>query len=372
MVKVLWKIYLLFSPLVTWLFLGQIYQFYLLENLPNSEEPRTKVAFLKTHKTASTTIQNILFRYAYKNNLTLLLPDSGNYFGANGLSLESVEDTTWYRAKIQPDIFCIHSVWSNMTQVKSILHPNSIYFTILRDPIDVFESLWTYFDCSSHLKLILGWNVSIDEFFNISHRIDPKLVTNQRFSLKHVLFHSFGLHIYANQTMIESKIQEIEDKFDLVMIMEEFETSLILLKDLLNWTYDDLKCLQLNTRMKASKQFLSNATRSKMKVWLRDDYQLYNHFKKKLQDIKIQFGLDQLQNELSKYQVVQENLRSKCPIEFVPKESLPKEDRPFGYGTQAYKMLNSNQECQQLGMQELKFISILRSWQNNRINRLAF
>ena len=124
--------------------------------------------------------------------------------------------------------------------------------------------------------------------------------------------------------------------------------------------------------MKASKQFLSNATRSKMKVWLRDDYQLYNHFKKKFQDIKIQFGLDQLQNELSKYQVVQENLRSKCPIEFVPKESLPKEDRPFGYGTQAYKMLNSNQECQQLGMQELKFISILRSWQNNRINRLAF
>ena len=115
MAKVLWKIYLLFSPLVTWLFLGQIYQFYLLENLPNSEEPRTKVAFLKTHKTASTTIQNILFRYAYKNNLTLVLPDSGNYFGANGLSLKSVEDTTWYRAKIQPDIFCIHSVWSKAT-----------------------------------------------------------------------------------------------------------------------------------------------------------------------------------------------------------------------------------------------------------------
>ena len=146
---------MLFSPLVIWLFWEQNYQFYF--NLP-----KTKVAFLKTHKTASTTIQNILFRYAYKNNLTLVLNDSGNYIGANGFSLESVENTSWYRAKIQPDIFCLHSVWSNMTTVKSILHPNSVYFTILRDPIDVFESLWTYFDCSLHLMPVFGRKVSIE------------------------------------------------------------------------------------------------------------------------------------------------------------------------------------------------------------------
>ena len=216
------------------------------------------------------------------------------------------------------------------------------------------------------------FQVSIEEFFNLSHRIDPRLVSNKWFSLKHVLFQSFGLNIDANQTMIENKIQEIEDNFDLVMITEEFETSIILLKELLNWSYDDLKSLDLNTRMKDSKQFVSNDTRSKMKVWLSDDYQLYNHFKKKFQNMKIQFGLDRLQNELAKFKIVQENVRYKCPIEFVSKESLPEEDRPFGDVTQAYKMLNDDQECQQLGMQELKFIKILNLWQNNRINRLAF
>ena len=83
--------------------------------------------------------------------------------------------------------------------------------------------------------------------------------------MKHVLFQSFGLNIDANQTLIENKIQEIEENFDLVMIQEEFETSIILLKELLNWSYDDLKSLDLNTRMQDSKQFVSNDTRSKMK-----------------------------------------------------------------------------------------------------------
>ena len=34
----------------------------------------TKIAFLKTHKTASSTFQNILFRFGEKRNLTFALP----------------------------------------------------------------------------------------------------------------------------------------------------------------------------------------------------------------------------------------------------------------------------------------------------------
>ncbi|KAJ8007923.1 hypothetical protein DPEC_G00099220 [Dallia pectoralis] len=41
---------------------------------PSSKPKHTNVAFLKTHKTASTTMQNLLFRFAERNNLTVALP----------------------------------------------------------------------------------------------------------------------------------------------------------------------------------------------------------------------------------------------------------------------------------------------------------
>ena len=41
----------------------------------------SKVGFMKTHKTASSTVQNILFRFGLKNHLTFALPSTGNYLG---------------------------------------------------------------------------------------------------------------------------------------------------------------------------------------------------------------------------------------------------------------------------------------------------
>ncbi|XP_042875027.1 uncharacterized protein LOC122255180 [Penaeus japonicus] len=47
--------------------------------------PQHHVMFLKTHKCASSTVQNIFLRYGYTNNLTFALPGGGNYLGNPGL-----------------------------------------------------------------------------------------------------------------------------------------------------------------------------------------------------------------------------------------------------------------------------------------------
>ena len=44
-------------------------------------EKKHKIGFLKTHKCASSSIQNILFRFGLKNQLTFALPSTGNYLG---------------------------------------------------------------------------------------------------------------------------------------------------------------------------------------------------------------------------------------------------------------------------------------------------
>ena len=40
-------------------------------------DPQENIVFLKTHKTASSTIQNIFFRYGLKNSLRFALPEKG-------------------------------------------------------------------------------------------------------------------------------------------------------------------------------------------------------------------------------------------------------------------------------------------------------
>ena len=120
-------------------------------------------------------------------------------------------------------------------------------------------------------------------------------------------------------------------------------------------------------RSESSKSKVSDFTKEKMKEWLKDDYKVYNHFKTKLETNIEDFGALNLSRELAKYHQVQDKIKAKCPIQFVPKSSLPVDDRPFGFGTEAYKILNRDPECQFLGMQELKFTSFLRKQQSNRL-----
>ena len=107
-----------------------------------------------------------------------------------------------------------------------------------------------------------------------------------------------------------------------------------------------------------------------MKIWLQDDYQVYNYFKARLEENIKDFGVHQINEELEKYHKIQNEIKEKCPIKIVAKKSLAKEDRPFGTGTEAYKILNKDPECQLIGMQELKFTSLLRKIQSKRISHM--
>ena len=104
-----------------------------------------------------------------------------------------------------------------------------------------------------------------------------------------------------------------------------------------------------------------------MKLWLKADYQVYDYFQEKLERNLQQFGDKPLIKELKQYHKAQHKVKEKCPIQLVAKKSLPKEDRPFGTGTEAYKILSKDKECQFIGMQELKFTSFLRNLQSQRI-----
>ncbi|XP_063606606.1 uncharacterized protein LOC134781343 [Penaeus indicus] len=137
---------------------------------PDSCRPSTNIAFLKTHKCASSAVQNILFRYGYAHGLRFALPDYGNYFGgAVTFDADMVRLTPWY--KLGVNIFAIHTKWDH-EQVKSVMPNDTVYFSIVREPSELFESLYTYAEFEKFYKKSLeefveSEDVDGDRFENI-------------------------------------------------------------------------------------------------------------------------------------------------------------------------------------------------------------
>jgi len=76
------------------------------------------------------------------------------------------------------------------------------------------------------------------------------------------------------------KILEIEKKFDLVMIVEFFNESLVFLKHLLCASWKSISLLAINKSL--AKQPLSEESKKKLKHLLKPEYMLFNHFYAKM------------------------------------------------------------------------------------------
>ena len=75
--------------------------------------------------------------------------------------------------------------------------------------------------------------------------------------------------------------------------------------------------LKLNARKVSQKSALSEETRRKLKSWLAADYQLYNHFAKKLEAKMGQFGEERLAAEVTELQRLNLEVRERCVLEEV-------------------------------------------------------
>jgi len=318
-------------------------------------EPKKKIVFHKTHKCSSTTIQNILFRYTKKYGLHLALPDKGNFLGeSEGFTLKFHKKSSKFLQYFQPDVFCLHNRW-NREEVRKLFMPDiPLYFTILRDPVEVFISMWDYTEAS---KLFFE-NQKLEDFVMLR---DPK--PDQQIGqihLNNTMMWDFGFGSEHSESIsaIEQKIKEIENTFELVMIVEHFEESIVFLKHHLCWEYEDLVYLKLNAHKKEEKSSLSQEARDKLRKWLTPDQMLYDHFKALfLQKIE-SFGRDRMREELTKLAQSIEQFKSRCSIRQGGKNSKIK--------------VNKNVEvCMDLVRPELKFIQELRATDLSLISQIS-
>ncbi|ROT67947.1 Galactosylceramide sulfotransferase, partial [Penaeus vannamei] len=211
---------------------------------PDACRPSANIAFLKTHKCASSAVQNILFRYGYAHGLQFALPDHGNYFGgAVSFKADMLRLTPWY--KLGVNIFAIHTKW-DYEQVKSVMPNDTVYISIVREPTELFESLYTYVKFENFYKKTL-------EEFVASEDADGERY--QKYLWYNQMAWDFGLPAEAMTDLdaVQQLVDAADKQFGLVMVAERMDESLVLLSHFLCWDLSDVVVLKVNARSSKDK-----------------------------------------------------------------------------------------------------------------------
>ncbi|XP_047451564.1 galactose-3-O-sulfotransferase 3 [Mugil cephalus] len=277
---------------------------------PGLKPKHTNVVFLKTHKTASTTMQNLLFRFAERNNLTVALPVqacSHQFCYPRSFTSHFVHPHT-----LPPNIVTNHMRF-NKPELQHLMPNDTIYFTILREPGSMFESLFTYYNqyCQTFKKVPNG---SLEAFLEEPMRYYK---TDDKYSMyaRNTLTFDLGgdnNRPAADASYARAFVAEVERVFSLVMIAEYFDESLVLLRHLLSWDLDDILYVKLNMRTQNSKRSLTPNLRSKIRNWNSLDARLYDHFNASLWRQLSALGHACVAREVRLLRQAQERLMRSC------------------------------------------------------------
>uniref|UniRef100_A0A3B3TSD8 Galactose-3-O-sulfotransferase 3 n=1 Tax=Poecilia latipinna TaxID=48699 RepID=A0A3B3TSD8_9TELE len=338
----------------------------------------THIVFLKTHKTASTTMQNILFRFAERNNLMVALPVQA--CGHQFCYPRTFSSHFVHLHTLRPNLITNHMRF-NKTALQRLMPNDTIYITILREPASMFESLFTYYSrhCMSFRRVPNG---SLEAFLAEPSQYYRPQEVESMYARNTLTFDLGGDKDRPSKDLAYAHdfVAEIEKVFSLVMISEYFDESLILLRHLLSWDLEDILYVKLNMRTESSKKRLSPGLPEKIRAWNSIDAYLYEYFNAsfwlKLSDL----GLDCVAKEVQLLRQAQQRLMRSCfggkmPLPRPAAEIKNKDLRPWqpsdkvdivGYDLPVNISHEAQEHCLKYIMPEISYTRILLHSQSLR------
>ncbi|XP_009982554.1 PREDICTED: galactose-3-O-sulfotransferase 2-like, partial [Tauraco erythrolophus] len=309
-------------------------------------EPKTDIVFLKVHKSASSTVMNILFRFGEMHNLTFAFPIGGGnqLFYPHHFLARFVQGFS-SRNPRRFNILCHHMRFLQ-PEVEKVVSSSAVYFSILRNPVQLMESSFSYYkgtSAFSHAR-------SLEEFLS-----QPYHYYNPAFSAERV------------QLMLKA----IEASFDLLLISEYFDESMVLLKEMLCWDLDSIVSFPLNIRDSSTKSRLSDSIVKKIKDWNRLDWEIYTHFNRTFWErIDRDIGRERMRREVQALRERRAELARTCLQgmgSVAPKDIKDSSLRPLQHGNAKILGYNIKQGldketermCRRLVTPELQYSSTL-------------
>ncbi|NWT02043.1 G3ST1 sulfotransferase, partial [Mionectes macconnelli] len=272
--------------------------------------PKLNVMFMKTHKTASSTILNILFRFGEKHHLKFAFPNGRNDFYYPSFFERS--QVQHYQPGRCFNIICNHMRF-HYEEVRQLLPPDTTFVTVLRDPAHLFESSFHYFGPIVPLTWKIAGEDKLAEFLrDPRHYYDPNGF-NAHY-LQNLLFFDFGYDntMDAGSPLVEEHIREIDRRFHLVMLLEYFDESLVLLKDLLCWQLEDVLYFKLNARKGSTVSRLTPQLYEQATAWNLIDAKLYRYFNATFWRKVEAYGRERMAKDVAELQRENEKMKSIC------------------------------------------------------------
>lgn len=274
------------------------------------------VAFLKVHKAGSSTVMNIFLRYGDSHELNIALPrvpkpkeksDNWNYLGV---------DTFLQKKRLIPiprnesySIICNHVVYSK-DKFTEILGQDAVNIGIIRHPASHFLSgvyYWHVLDIIR--KRIKGENDNERMSKYLKHPDLLKRLMHNRMSF------DFGLPVkyFDNDTAIDEKLKSLDNEFSLIMLLEYFVESLVLMKRILCWDLKDILFMPINeySKEKGNKIKLSPDDISNLQKYNHADFRLYQYFEKKFMR-QLNKTSHNFHEEVENFKAVQETVSVYC------------------------------------------------------------
>lgn len=224
------------------------------------------------------------------------------------------------------DIFTLHNRW-HYSEVLRLIGTKTFTFSVVRDPVDQFESLYNYMALGATYKMNLKEFVRHLE--TNQSAIDHKPRGGQgRFGRNQIAF-DWGVspkHFDDDLPKIQEQIQRLDDEFNLVLIAERMEESLVLLADRLCWPLEYVTHLDLNVRKPERTVRLEANERLILSRWLNFDTEIYNHFCRRFDEHVSRFNAagrpDRMEEQVRLLRQSNEQLRERCVIQRVGNEKL--------------------------------------------------
>ena len=184
-----------------------------------------------------------------------------------------------------------------------------------------------------------------------------------------MMLHDLGFDIKGSMPAIDIRkaIEKVEKIFDLVLIAEKMDESLILLKDLLNWEYSDIIFFTKNARSKTHVQQLSNDSIVSLMDLNNADMMLYTHFLNKHSQAVLRYGERKMADSVSILRSLRDQYFEDCDVKVITKENNTQFHECSGLVYSYTVDGNSNENCVYLSTAELPLLDIVRSKQKARL-----
>ena len=268
---------------------------------------KKEVFYLKIHKTGSSTITGLLDRVALRYKLTTLPIEHDIY---PGTLLDPF--ITRVRNHVLPesfDTFGEHFAF-NETEVRRFVGPDPVFIASIRQPFSQIRSLFKEYAIPIRLKITHPDPVAT--FLSNLEYYEP-LLDNYIVFVKNVQARNFGIPAiyHNNKTYVLSYIEYLKKTFDLILVREHFDHSLVLLKRKLCWEMKDIIYLPMRVNPSKKVQLPTNPyIKDLHRNYSPADYQLYTSLLKIFNDtVRNQTNF---QSELETFRNINQRINAFC------------------------------------------------------------